>query len=233
MGADVRRVGRDGFVAAAVALVAEHASAAQADRGWFRLSLCGGSTPRAVYEGLAALQAGAIDWGRVRLSFGDERAVPPDHPDSNFRMVREALLDRIEIPAENVLRIEAEAGAGVAAERCESRLRRWAAEDGEGIFTHDLVLLGMGDDGHTASLFPGTLALDESERWVVANHVPKFGSERVTFTFPLINAARAVCFLVTGEENKGAVVGRILAGGTDDPAARIQPAGELIWLLGW
>ena len=176
---------------------------------------------------------GDLDWSRVRLTFGDERSVPPDHADSNFRMVREALLDRVAIPPENVLRIEAEAGAGLAAERCETVLRAWAAEDGTEVFKHDLLLLGMGDDGHTASLFPGTSALAETRRWVVANYVPVLETERITLTYPVINAARAVCFLVTGEEKKGTVVGRILAGGTEDPAARVQPDGELIWLLGW
>jgi len=232
MAADVRHVG-DGFVEAAARLVAEHAKVAQAGGGWFRLSLCGGSTPRPIYERLASLDAGEIDWGRVRLTFGDERAVPPGHADSNFRMVREALLDRVAIPAENVLRIEGEEVPELAARRCEAVLRAWAAGDGTAMFVHDLVLLGMGDDGHTASLFPGTQALGETGRWVVANYVPKFDSERITLTYPVINAARAVCFLVTGEEAKGPVVGRILAGGSDAPAARVQPAGELVWLLGW
>lgn len=230
--ADVRKVGDD-FVDAAVALIVERAQAAQADGGTFRMSLCGGSTPRGIYETLAALEEGTIDWGRVKLTFGDERCVPPDHADSNFRMVRYAMLDRLAVPEKSVLRIEAEEGAAVAAERCEATLREWAAADGTDIFVHDLVLLGMGDDGHTASLFPGTDALAETQRWVVANHIPKFDSERITLTYPLINAARSVCFLVTGEEKKGPVVERILAGGADDPAAAIAPDGELIWLLGW
>jgi len=232
MKTDVLKVG-DRFIPAAVDLVVEQAQNAQADGGWFRLSLCGGSTPRAIYSALAELGDGVIDWSRVRLTFGDERAVPPDHPDSNFRMVREAMLDRIAIPDENVLRIEAERGAAEAAQLCEKHLKEWARLDGSEIFTHDLVLLGMGDDGHTASLFPGTSALEEAERWVVANYVAKFESERITMTYPLLNAASAACFLVTGVENKGPVVDRILGGGAEDPAARIAPAGALIWLLGW
>lgn len=232
MSVDVRKVG-DGFVSAAVDLIACRARHAQAGGGWFRLSLCGGSTPREIYRGLAKLAAGEVDWSRVRLTFGDERSVPPDHADSNYRMVREALLDQVAIPAGNVLRIEAEDGAAVASERCEARLREWALEDGTDMFIHDLVLLGMGDDGHTASLFPGSDALDETERWVVANYVKKFEAERITLTYPIINAARSVCFLVSGEENKGPVVERILAGGAVDPAAKVEPAGELTWLLGW
>jgi 6-phosphogluconolactonase len=228
--AELRKVG-DRFVAEAVELIEARARVAQADGGWFRLSLCGGSTPKAIYEALAA--SDSIDWARVRLTFGDERAVPPDHADSNYRMVRGTLLDRVPIPVGNVLRIEAEDGAAIAAERCEATLKAWAEDDGSAIFVHDLALLGMGGDGHTASLFPGTAALDETERWVVANYVPKFATERITFTYPLLNASRAVCFLVTGEDQKGPVVERILAGGADDPAARIDPAGELIWLLGW
>jgi 6-phosphogluconolactonase len=229
---EVRKVG-GGFVAAAVQLVIERAEQAQSGGGWFRLSLCGGSTPRAIYTALAELDAGIIDWSRVRITFGDERSVPPDHADSNFRMVREALLDRLAIPVENVLRIEAEDGASIAAERCEDRLRDWAKEDGTEVFAHDLTLLGMGDDGHTASLFPGTDALGETDRWVVANYVEKFDTERITLTYPVLNASRTVCFLVTGREAKGAVVDRILAGGANDPAAKIAPQGELIWLLGW
>ena len=168
----------------------------------------------------------------MKITFGDERSVPPDHGDSNYRMARESLLDHVPIPEENIARIEAEHGAAVAAERCETKLRAWAAEDGDTVFTHDLVFLGMGDDGHTASLFPETKALDENERWVVANYVEKFEAERITLTYPVINAARAVCFLVTGEEKKGPVVERVLAG-SDDPAARVRPGGELVWLLGW
>jgi len=233
MATEIRKVG-EGFVAAAVELVIDRAKTAQADGGLFRLSLCGGSTPRAIYEALAALQGDEIDWSRVKLTFGDERSVPPTSEESNFRMVRESLLDRIAIPMSNVLRIEAEDGAAMAAERAEATMRDWAAEDGTEMFVHDLVLLGMGDDGHTASLFPGTQALQETERWVVANHVPKFDTDRITLTYPVINAARNVCFLVTGEDNKGHVVDRILAGGAEDPAAKIAPVdGELVWLLGW
>jgi 6-phosphogluconolactonase len=232
MKAEVYKVGNR-FVDAAVELVVERAKLAQAGGGFFRLSLCGGSTPRAIYEALAGLEDGVIDWGRVKLTFGDERSVPPDHVESNYRMAREALLERVAIPDENVARIEAEHGAAVGAERCEVKLRAWAAADGTDVFVHDLLLLGMGDDGHTASLFPGTDALVETRRWVVANYVAKFDTERITLTYPVINAARAVCFLVTGEENKGPVVERILAGGADDPAAAVSPDGELIWLLGW
>ena len=197
------------------------------------MSLCGGSTPRAIYEAMAELPEGAIDWSRVRVTFGDERPVPPDHAESNYRMANEALLGRVPIPDKNVLRIEAERGAAEAAQHCEEGLRAWAEADGDEVFVHDLVLLGMGDDGHTASLFPGTAALDENEKWVVENYVPKFDVQRITMTYPLINAARCVMFLITGEDKKGAVVERILAGGPDDPAAGVEPSGDLYWILGW
>ncbi|MFT4546327.1 MAG: 6-phosphogluconolactonase [Verrucomicrobiales bacterium] len=229
---EVVRAG-DGFVDAAVALIVERARVAQSDDGVFSMSLCGGSTPRVIYEALVGLEAGVIDWARVRITFGDERSVPPDSDESNYRMAREALLDHVPIPSENVLRIEAEDGAKVAAERCDATMRKWAEGDGDEVFVHDLVLLGMGDDGHTASLFPGTVALEEERRWVMENYVEKFDTHRITLTYPVINAARCVCFLVTGEEKKGPVVARILEGGAGDPAAAVKPAGELIWLLGW
>lgn len=196
----------------------------------FRLSLCGGGTPRPVYEALA--KCDDIDWQRVLVSFGDERCVGPKDEASNYRMAREALLKPAGIPEENVIRIEGEREPEDAARVCELRLRDLAKCTGDLVFEHDLVLLGMGDDGHTASLFPGTDALEESERWVVANYVPKFESSRVTFTYPLIQAAAEVMFLVTGDA-KLPVVGEALVGIGGHPAGAVKPeSGKVTWLLG-
>ncbi len=223
----------EAFVEDALALVLAEAEKAYRARGEFRLSLCGGGTPRPVYEALA-VASGPIDWAKTVITFGDERCVPPDHARSNYRMAREALLDHVSIPdPENqVLRMRGELPPTEAAAHYEETLRSHANRSGEAIFTHDLLLLGMGEDGHTASLFPGTTALDENDRWVVANHVPKFDEDRITLTYPLINAARHVCFLVTGE-NKRPVYEKIFASTSDDPAARISPGdGRLTWLIG-
>ena len=192
----------------------------------FRLSLSGGRTPAAIY---AALAEEDLDWGRFVITFGDERCVPPEHADSNFRMASEALLDRVPIPADNVIRMKGELDPVEAASECEAALRERA---GEGVFRHDFVLLGLGEDGHTASLFPGTQALDEGERWVVANEVPQMETTRITMTYPLINAAREVLFLVTGE-TKREIVKEIAGGGAAYPAAGVAPTdGRLTWLLG-
>ncbi len=212
------------FVRDAVGRISAAAKAVEGRE--FRLSLCGGSTPRAIYEALAEVD---LDWARVLVTFGDERPVPPDHADSNFRMAREALLDRVPIPEGNVLRMKGELDPAAAAAECEGELRGRA--DG-GTFRHDLVLLGMGEDGHTASLFPGTAALDETERWVVANEVPQMGTTRITFTYPLLNAAHEVLFLVTGEK-KRAIVEEVERGGSPYPVAEVAPeGGRVTWLLG-
>ncbi|MCB1098719.1 MAG: 6-phosphogluconolactonase [Verrucomicrobiales bacterium] len=196
----------------------------------FLLSLCGGGTPRPVYEALAVYPG--IDWSRVLITFGDERCVGPEHADSNYRMAKAALLDTAGIPEQNVRRITGELEPGEAARVYDSALRTLAQERGEETLSHDLLLLGMGDDGHTASLFPGTLALHEEQRWAMENYVEKFGGYRITITYPVINAAREVAFLVTGEA-KRPVVERVQAGAGDDPASRVAPSsGKLTWLLG-
>jgi 6-phosphogluconolactonase len=218
------------FVEDAVERIAARIRKVQEGDRRFRLSLCGGSTPRPIYEALAKCQG--IDWKRVMLTFGDERCVGPKDEASNYRMVREALLKPARVPDENVVRIEGEREPEDAARVCELRLRDLAQCTGDVIFEHDLVLLGMGDDGHTASLFPGTSALEEKERWVIANYVPKFESSRVTFTYPLIHAAEEVMFLVNGPA-KLPVVGEALVAIGDHPAAAVRPdSGKVTWLLG-
>jgi len=218
---------------AAAGAVAERAARAVAERGAFRLALAGGTTPRALYALLADPRGpwrGRIDWRRVEVVFGDERCVPPDHPDSNDRMARAALLDHV--PLRAVLRIQGELPADEAARRYQAALaERWGAGAPPAL---DLVLLGLGADGHTASLFPGSPALDERQRWVAGVPAAQAGTaprvDRVSLTLPMLDAARAVLFLVAGAE-KAEALSRLLAprgGEPSIPAARVRPAGELL-----
>ena len=217
----------ENFVADAVGLILKSAREAIAARGEFRIALSGGRTPRKIYAQLATAE---LPWDQVFITFGDERCVPPDDEQSNYRMARESLLDAAPIPGGNVLRMRGELSPEEAAAQYETDL---AARAAGARYVHDLLLLGLGDDGHTASLFPGTGALAETERNVVANFVPKFSTHRLTFTFPLINAARHVCFLVDGNA-KAPVVDSILRGGSGFPAERVAPvSGRLTWLLGF
>jgi 6-phosphogluconolactonase len=208
--------------------VLQASQVAIAERGRFTLALAGGDTPRALYRRLAALPAGTIDWARTVLFFGDERAVPPDHPESNYRMARESLLAPSAIPAEQVHRIMGEAAPQVAAAQYEAVLRAHFADDWP---QFDMVLLGLGSDGHTASLFPGTAALDVTDRWVTANHVPALDAWRITLTLPALNQARELLFLVSGA-GKADALAAVLAPGSDLPAARVRPVqGRLTWCI--
>ncbi len=170
------------------------AAMALSARGTWRIALAGGNTPRALYQELAESSAAAarIDWARSALYFGDERTVPPDHKDSNYRMVRETLLSRIVIPAASVHRMEGEA------EDLDAAAARYAGALGDAPL--DLAILGMGADGHTASLFPGTTAVTERQRRCVAVQVPKLSASRLTLTYPVFEAAREVFFLIAGED---------------------------------
>lgn len=168
---------------------------------WFSIALSGGSTPRLLYQQLTA-RAETGDFSRWQVFFGDERSVPADHADSNYRMAREALLDASGIPAAQIHRLAADrADRDAAAAAYEGLLRRLLPAPGN-VPRLDLVLLGMGDDGHTASLFPGTRALEETERLVVANHVPTLRTWRLTFTLPLLAAAHQILFLICGESKR-------------------------------
>ncbi|MEO7933971.1 MAG: 6-phosphogluconolactonase [Chthoniobacterales bacterium] len=208
------------FVDAATQHILNHAARAIVERGRFFLALSGGSTPKAIYQKLADI---APDTSRWVITFGDERCVPPDHAQSNFKMAHEAWLYRADA---TVLRIKAELDPAAAAQDYEAQL------DAFPDFRHDLILLGMGDDGHTASLFPGSEGLQETQRRVIANFVPSLGVWRITLTFPFINAARSIVFLVNGK-SKQSLVESILRGGTDYPSERITPTdGQLLWLLG-
>ena len=220
------------FAADAARLILDSARQAIAERGIFRVALSGGRTPVPVYKQWAAT-AGDLPWDRIQITFGDERCVPPDDDQSNYLMARRALLDHVPIPPGNIFRIQGELPPEEAAAEYDARLAQLASRFGETRYRHDLLLLGMGPDGHTASLFPGTEALAEQTRNVVANFVPKFDSYRVTFTYPLLNAGRHICFMVEGDDKKP-IVEEILAGTADYPAAHVSPAdGRLTWLLGW
>ena len=198
----------------------------------FAVALSGGSTPAALYRLLASPGfRERVDWSRVNFFWGDERCVPPDHPDSNFRMTRETLLDAIQVPSENIHRIAGELDPATAAAAYEAELQRFF---GARPPRFDLALLGLGEDGHTASLFPNSPALDEQQRLVVPVYVEKLRSHRVTLTLPVLNAAARVVFLVSGA-NKAEIVKEILRPDCDPslyPAARIQPSnGILTWLI--
>jgi 6-phosphogluconolactonase len=202
-------------------------------RGRCLIALSGGSTPRPLYELLAtAPYADRIDWARVHLFWGDERCVPPDHPDSNYRMTRQALLDRVAIPAENVHRIRGEDEPHQAAEAYERVLRDFFGSEDRPARSFDLVLLGMGPDGHTASLFPGTAAEAESQRWAMAVHVERPREMwRVTLTTIVLNAAADVTFLVAGND-KATRLREVLQEGAQLPAQRIKPtSGALHWMV--
>jgi 6-phosphogluconolactonase len=209
------------------------ARAAIGGQGRFTVALSGGSTPKALYSLLAADYAG-FAWNRVFLFFGDERHVPPTDADSNYRMVKESLLTKIAIPAENVFRVPAEnPDAAAAAADYEAQLRRFF-ELRPGEFPRfDLILLGMGPEGHTASLFPDSPALDEQSRLVVANWVAKFNTHRITFTFPVLNRAAEVMFMASGAD-KADILHQVLEGKNIPPlpSQRVQPSdGKALWML--
>jgi 6-phosphogluconolactonase len=192
-----------------------------------QIALAGGSTPKAAYELAAGM---GVDWSSTGFWFGDERAVPPDHEHSNYRMAREALLDRIEPGA--VRRIKGELGHEEAADDYERELHE--AFGGDGVPALDLILLGLGPDAHTASLFPNDAALGERERWAAPVETPGMAPlvSRVTLTLPVVNAAREVLFLVSGED-KAEAVGRAFRGAPDPgaPASLVQPESGSLTLL--
>jgi 6-phosphogluconolactonase len=207
------------------------------EKGRFAVALSGGSTPRPLYAMLAGKFAGSIDWSCVHLFWGDERCVPPDDPRSNYRMVRESLLDGVSIPLANVHRIHGEEDPKTAAAEYEKELRSFFAGirgDGPPRVGFDLVLLGMGDNGHTASLFPGLPAVTEKERWVMAQFVEVVSMWRITLTPVVINAAEHVFFLVSGAD-KAERLRDVLDGPVRPeklPAQAIKPGrGQLLWLV--
>jgi 6-phosphogluconolactonase len=230
----------EGLAEAAAQRFAAAASDAVQSRGEFVVALSGGATPRGLYARLAAPPyASTVPWPEVEVLWGDERCVAPDQAASNYRMVREALLDHVPIHAENVHRMHGEDVPAVAAQAYEQTLRTVLrtpsgpprATPGARI---DLVLLGLGDDGHTASLFPGAVDVPDGESWVVARFDGARSQWRVTLTPPLINAAAEILFLVSGA-GKAAIVQRVLEGARrprELPAHLIAPVdGRVLWLL--
>ncbi len=217
---------------AAALYFAETAAQATAARGRFAVALSGGSTPRALYSRLARDEfRGRIPWAQAHFFWGDERCVAPDDPQSNYRMARETLLSHVPVPAANVHRMAGEdPDPQQAARRYEQELRVFF---GEGLPRFDLVLLGLGEEGHTASLFPGSPVLEEWERLVAAPYVEKLGAYRLTLTLPVLNAAARVAFLAAGE-NKRAILAQVLYGKTTPPvpAQRVRPReGTLLWFV--
>jgi 6-phosphogluconolactonase len=225
---------QDLFHAAAEEVI-RAASDAVAQRGRFTIALSGGSTPRNLYALIAANASANLPWDKMFFFWGDERHVPPDDPESNYRMAKEALLSKVAIPPGNVFRIPAEnPDADAAAEAYEQTLRKFF-EVAPGEFPRfDLILLGMGPDGHAASLFPETAALQEKSRLVVANWVEKMQTSRITLTLPVLNAARCVAFLVSGTD-KAATLHEVLEGSAPAekyPSKLVRPSqGKLLWFV--
>jgi len=217
------RMGADEVVRCATASIAAH--------GRFTIALSGGSTPQGAHALLAHHKE--LPWEKIHIFFGDDRHVPPDDKDSNYRAAKESLLSKIDIPPENVHRIKAELDAREAAQQYEDELKTFFQLPAGQWPRFDLIMLGMGPDGHTASLFPGTAALNETSRWVVANWVEKLNTWRITFTFPLINHAAEILYLVAGDE-KAQVLKDVLEKPNKDlyPTQRVQPSnGKMLRIL--
>jgi 6-phosphogluconolactonase len=202
------------------------------DHGFFAVVLAGGSTPKATYEKLATLEyTSSVDWDKVHVFWGDERCVGPEHEDSNYRMAFNVMLRHSPISVKQIYRIQGELEPQNAAKAYENQLQTFF---GGKVPRFDLILLGLGDDGHTASLFPDTKALQEKKRWVIENYVKKLSTWRLTMTVNLINQAANVTFLVSGKD-KSNIVRRVLAGRytpEELPAQMIRPEkGQLRWLM--
>lgn len=217
---------------AAVDLFIETVQKSIQARGTFSVALSGGSTPKQMYTSLAAPELQEqLPWQQIHLFFGDERHVLPDHPDSNYRMVAESLFSKVPLPAENVHRVKTESDARLAAFDYEEELRGFFDDPWP---RFDLLLLGMGADGHTASLFPQTAGLNEEHRWFIANPVPSKDAWRLTLTKNAINAARRIVVLVSGR-SKADMLAKVLTGPADPwqrPIQLISPVeGEMLWLL--
>ena len=224
-----------GLFQAAAAEFASRALASVKTTGRFSVALSGGSTPKSFFSLAAENDRDRLPWDRMFFFFGDERHVPPDHPESNYRMALEALLSKVPVPAANIFRVPAEnPDAQRAAAAYQQTLQDFFGLPTGKIPRFDLILLGMGPDGHTASLFPGTAALQENHRLVVANWVEKFKTDRITLTLPVINQAAAVMFVVSGQD-KAATLKKVLESTQPAdlyPSKLIHPTnGELIWLV--
>lgn len=203
------------------------------ERGRFTVALSGGSTPRGLHHELATTFASRLPWDKIFFFWGDERHVPPDFPESNYRMAKETLLSQLPIPANHIFRMGGEVpDAEQAARRYEDVLRE-ILRTASGEFPRlDFILLGIGGDGHTASLFPGTKALEESTRWVVGNWVEQHSTFRITFTYPVLNNAANVMFLIDGSGKAGIVHKALKDPSANLPCQKVQPTnGALMWYL--
>lgn len=208
----------------AAAYLVARSGEAVARKGIFTVALSGGSTPKTLYQLLADPEEpfrAQMPWTRMHFFWSDERHVPPDHPDSNYRMTHEAMLAHVPVPESNIHRVHSEnPNADEAASEYEQTL-----------LPLDVILLGLGPDGHTASIFPGSEVLHETKRLVAAPWVEKFNAYRITMTLPLLNSGAAVLFLVSGAEKAG-IVKEVLEGPQQYPAQFVQPThGQLLWML--
>jgi 6-phosphogluconolactonase len=196
------------------------------------IALSGGSTPRNVYKLLGSEEFSArVPWNALHLFWSDERCVAPEHADSNYKMVKEALLDVIDIPPANVHRIRGERIPTEAARAYEQGMKHLFGSQDTSVPDFDLVLLGLGEDGHTASLFPGTTALQEKDRLVTDLYVDKLHRHRITMTYPLINASQHILFIVSGK-GKAAILRDVLQGTRQYPAQGVHPVpGDLCWMI--
>lgn len=212
----------------------EAVTKAVATRGIARIAISGGSTPKSVFELLATEPyLSRIPWQQLQLFWVDERCVPPDHDESNYRMTNEAMLGKVPLPSANIYRMEGELDPTEAASHYEATLRNAFRLEGAQTPTFDLIWLGLGPDGHTASLFPHTEGLDEMSRLVIANHVPQKDTWRITLTWPVIIEGREVAFLIEGEE-KAEMVRTVWAGSYNPenwPAQLIRPASGKLTLM--
>lgn len=201
--------------------------------GECHVALSGGSTPKAIYQLMASENyAGRFEWNKMKFYFGDERTVPHDHPDSNYKMAMDALLSRVPIPSENIFAINTNCkDFNVCAAQYQQVLKQQLPVSAQGFGQFDVVFLGMGEDGHTASLFPGTDILSERKRWVSAVYVQKLETWRISITFPLINHAYNVAFIVAGE-NKAEKIREILAQKVNQyPIEKVSPRDNCVWFL--
>ena len=225
---------QDLFAAAAEEVIRDANEAVQ-ERGRFTIALSGGSTPKSLFNLLATNARTTLPWDRMYFFWGDERHVPPTDPDSNYKMADETMLAKVPVPPGNIFRFHTEnPDAPSVAEDYEKTLRKFFNLEAPGVPSFDLILLGMGPDGHTASLFPGTAALQEKSRLVVANWVEKLKTHRLSLTLPVLNAARCVAFLVSGTD-KAAILRTVLeedAPGEQYPSKLVKPTdGKLIWIV--
>ena len=225
---ELNRIAAEKFVSAAQKAIAEN--------GKFSVALAGGSTPKSLYKLLASEEfRSRIDWQKVFFFFGDERSVMPDADESNFRMANESILETLQISPENIFRWQTELGdMEKAVENYVEKIREFFDLRESELPEFDLILLGMGDDGHTASLFPGTEGLRETKRIAIVNFVEKFDTNRLTFSFPTINNASNVIFLISGA-NKADVLKEVLEGASQPerlPSQNVNPKnGKLLWLI--